>query len=190
MDIDPLDVPLPDDDVLIPLQQPRDVKLPPFWTTRPRAWFIYVEGRFRLRGITDEQARFDHVMTFIPPEMFSQVLDLIEAAPEDNPYTYFKQQLLTTHQLSDYEKFDCLVKMEPMGGRKPSQLFHDMLEVCPLGMELTLPFHYFFMQWLPPSLRNQLGETKPGDPRGLALRADQLWVIHAVSSSIIAAVES
>ena len=82
-----------------------------------------MEGRFRLRGITDEQVRFDHVMTAIPPEMVSQVLDLIEAAPADKPYTYFKQQLLTTQQLSDYEKFDRLVKMEPMGGRKPSQLF-------------------------------------------------------------------
>ena len=132
--------------------------------TRPRAWFIYVEGRFRLRGITDEQTRFDCVMTAIPAEMVCQVLDLIEAAPTDNPYTYFKHQLLNTHQLSDYEKFDRLVKMEPMGGRKPSQLFHDMLEVCPLGMETSLPFHYFFMQQLPPSLRNQLGETKPGDP--------------------------
>ena len=45
MDIDPLDVPLPEDDVPLPLQQPRDVKLPPFWTTRPRGWFIYVEDQ-------------------------------------------------------------------------------------------------------------------------------------------------
>jgi len=187
MEIDPLDVPLPEDDVPLPLQQPRDVKLPPFWTMRPRTWFICVEGRFRICGIIDEQARFDHVMTAIPPEMVSQVLDLIKAAPEDNPYTYFKHQLLTTKQLSNYEKFNHLVKMEPMGSRKPSQLFHDMLEVCPLGMELTLPFHYFFIQQLLPSLRNQLGETKPGDPRSLALCADQLWVIHAASSSTIAA---
>ncbi len=53
--------------------------------------------------------------------------------------------MLNIHQLSDYEKFDSLVKMEPMGGRKHSQLLHAMLEFCPLGMERHLSFHYFFM---------------------------------------------
>ena len=57
------------------------------------------------------------------------------------------------------------VKMEPMGGRKPSQLLHAMLEFCLLGMERHLSFHYFFMQRLPQSLRTQLGEVQPGDPR-------------------------
>jgi hypothetical protein len=55
-----------------------------------------------------------------------------------------------------------LVKMEPMGGRKPSQLLHAMLEFCPLGMERHLSFHYFFMQRLPQALRTQLGEVQPG----------------------------
>jgi hypothetical protein len=36
--------------------------------------------------------------------------------------------LLDIYQLSDYEKFDMLTKMEPMGGRKTSQLLHAMLE--------------------------------------------------------------
>jgi hypothetical protein len=38
-----------------------------------------------------------------------------------------------------FEKFDLLMKMEPMGGRKPSQQLHAML-----GMEaslLPLPLH-------------------------------------------------
>jgi hypothetical protein len=73
-------------------------------------------------------------------------------------YEFFKNELLNIHQLSDYEKFDMLVKMEPMGGRKPSQLLHAMLEFCPLGMERHFSFHYFFMQRLPQALRTQLGE--------------------------------
>lgn len=171
-------VPLPEDNP----PQPRDIRLPPFWTTRPRAWFTFVESRFRLRGIVDEQGKFDHVLSALPAEMVSQVMDIVEALPDNNQYELFKAQLLETHQLSDYEKFDMLVKMEPMGGRKPSQLLHSMLEFCPVGMEKHLSFHYFYMQRLPQALRTQLGEVQPGDPRALAARADLLWSVHAASS--------
>ncbi len=116
-------------------------------------------------------------------------MDLVEAAPEATPYTFLKSRILETHQLSDYEKFDMLVKMEPMGGRKPSELFAAMMEFCPVGMEKTLPFHYYFTQRLPPALRTQLGEVEHGDPRALAARADKLWTMHVPTASTVAAVE-
>lgn len=181
-EVNPEDIPLPEDNP----PQPRDIKLPPFWTTRPRAWFTFVESRFRLRGIVSEQLKFDHVLSALPADMVSQVLDIVEAVPEDTPYTYFKQQLLEDYQLSDYEKFDMLMKMEAMGGRKPSQLLHAMLEFCPLNMEKHLCFHYLFMQRLPVALRTQLGEVQPGDPRALANRADKLWAVHSEGGTVAA----
>jgi hypothetical protein len=105
---------------------------------RPIAWFTYIESRFRLRRITDDQQMFDHMLSALPAEMVSQLTDVMDTLPEEGQYEYFKNQLLSIHQLSDYEKFDMLVKMEPMGGRKPSQLLHAMLELCPLGMERHL----------------------------------------------------
>jgi hypothetical protein len=36
----------------------RAVKLPPFWTANPRAWFTSGEGAFRLCNIADEESRF------------------------------------------------------------------------------------------------------------------------------------
>jgi hypothetical protein len=81
-----------------------------------------------------------------------------------------------------------LTKMEPMKGRKPSQLLHTMLEYCPVGMEKHLSFHYFFMQRLPQALRTKLGEVQPGDLRALAARADKLWSVHStVKGSTVAA---
>jgi hypothetical protein len=81
---------------------------------------------------------FDHVLSALPAEMVSQVIDVVDALPAAGQYEFFKNELLNIHQLSDYEKFDALVKMEPMGGRKPSQLLNAMLECCPLGMERHL----------------------------------------------------
>ncbi len=166
MEVDPTQIPLPEDNPPQPHQ--RDIKLPPFWTTRPRAWFTFVESRFRLRGIEDDQSRFDHVLSALPEE----VIDIVDTMPAAGLYEHFKNQLLEVHQLSDYEKFDVLIKMEPMEGRKPSQLLHAMLEFCPVGMEKHLSFHYLYMQRLPQALQTQLGEVQPVDPRGLAARAD------------------
>ncbi len=42
------------------------------------------------------------------------------------------------------------------------------------------------MQRLPQALRTQLGEVQPGDPCGLAARADHLWSVHAPSGGVAA----
>jgi hypothetical protein len=34
-----------------PQQHGRDVKLPTFWKTRPEAWFVYAESKFRLKHV-------------------------------------------------------------------------------------------------------------------------------------------
>jgi hypothetical protein len=164
MEVDPSTIPLPEDTPTQPQQrdikpQQRDIKLPPFWTTRPRAWFTFVESRFHLRCIKDDQSRFDNVHSALPSEMISQVIDIVTPA---GLYEHFKNQLLEVHQLSDYEKFDVLMKMEPIGGRKPSQLLHAMLEFCPVGIEKHLSFHYLYVQRLPQALRTQLGEGSQG----------------------------
>ena len=79
-EVDPRLVPLPEDQP----PQPRDIKLPPFWTSRPRAWFTYVASRFRLRGINDDQQKFDHVLSALPAEIVSQFVDLMDTLPEVN----------------------------------------------------------------------------------------------------------
>jgi hypothetical protein len=66
--------------------QPRDIKLPPFWITRLRAWFTFAKSRFLLRGIEDDQQRFDHVLSALPAEMVSQVIDLVDTLPAENQY--------------------------------------------------------------------------------------------------------
>jgi hypothetical protein len=113
--------------------------------------------------------------------MVLQVIHLVDILPETNLYEYFKTQLLDIHQLSEYEKFDMLTKMEPIGGSKPSQLLHAMLEFCPAEMEKYLSFHYFFMQRLPhfPGSQNAAGRGAVWQLCALATRADKLWFVHS-----------
>jgi hypothetical protein len=74
--------------------------------------------------------------------MILQKIDIVDTMPAAGLYEHFKNQLLEVHQLSDYEKVNMLIKMEPMGGRKPSLLLHAMLEFCLVGTEKHLFFHY------------------------------------------------
>jgi hypothetical protein len=91
--VDPALVPLMEDGYILP----RDVKLPPFWQTRPVAWFVFVETRFRLRNNVDETAKLDHVLSALPEDMVGQILDIVEAALAATPYTFWRACLLETH---------------------------------------------------------------------------------------------
>ncbi len=66
----------------------RAVKLPPFWTANPRAWFTSAEGAFRLRNIADEESRFFSCLHALPEATVSLIADPVEANPlPANPYT-------------------------------------------------------------------------------------------------------
>ena len=79
--------------------------------------------------------------------------------------------------------------MEPLGGRRPSELLAAMLDLCPRGQESNIFFTHLFLERLPAELRIMLGEDDHQDPRPLAAKADQLWALHGGRFATIAAVE-
>ena len=107
------------------------LRLPAFWVDKPASWFVLAESRFRLHGVNREQSKYDHLVSALTKEAVSLVLDVVEHPPEDRPYSALKQSLLDSHQLTDYQKIAALHKMEPLGGRRPSELLAAMLELCP-----------------------------------------------------------
>lgn len=171
-------------------QQSREVKLPTFWPSRPAAWFRIAESKFRLRNITDETVKFDHLLSALPEDVISSVLDVVEQIGDNQPYTQLKDRLLETHVLSDFEKLEILYKLPALGARKPSQLLLSMLEVCPQNEERTKMFMFMFMQRLPRDLRLMMGDVEAGDPRAVAARADRLWACHAKQHEVVASTVS
>jgi hypothetical protein len=159
-------------------QKERSVILPPFWITRPAAWFVFAESKFREKAIISQRRRFDLLLAALPERVLDQVMDVVDNISEDFPYDILKSRLLETHTLSDHEKLEILYKSEHLGGRKPSQMLANMLSYCPAGMEQTIMFQFMFLQRLPVTLRTLLGEQEPGDIRSLAARADRLWATH------------
>lgn len=166
-----------------------NLKLPSFWPDKPASWFALAESRFRLHAVVREQPRFDLLVSSLTKEVVSLVLDIVEFPPDHMPYTALKQRLLASHQLTDYQRIARLHKMEPMGGRKPSELLSAMLELCPRGQEANMFFTHLFLERLPAELRIMLGEDDHQDPRTLAEKADKLYALHGFRSSSVASVD-
>ena len=165
------------------------LKLSPFWSDTPATWFAMAECQFHLRRITDEQDRFCILVAALSKESIRLVTNIIEDPPE-NPYTTLKAVLLKSHQLTDFQRVEKLHQLEPLGGRKPSELLAIMLEICPRGQDTSLFFQYLFLQRLPRELRIMLAEDDHADLRKTAEKADNLWAIHAKQShDVVAAVE-
>ena len=127
----------------------------------------------------DQQEMFDHVVNALPKESLRTVLDLITDPPEDDPYQQLKDRLCQSHQLTEFQRVEKLHQLDSLGGRKPSELLHEMAELCPTGHEDSPFFLFLFMQRLPKELRFVLGEVDDHeDIRAMAAKADKLWSLH------------
>jgi hypothetical protein len=156
----------------------RAVKLPPFWTANPRAWFASAEGVFQLRNIADERSRFFNCLHALLEATVCLIADLVEADPlPANPYTELRRRLLAAHQLTDIQRVEQLHSLPPLGSQKPSELLAEMLRLCPRGQENNTFFNCLFLNKLPRELRILLSEADMADKQALGARAD-LFAAH------------
>jgi hypothetical protein len=161
-----------------PLAANRAVKLPPFWTANPRAWFTRAEGAFRLRNIADEESRFFNCLHALPERTVSLIANLVEADPlPANPYAELRRRLLAAHQLTDIQRVEQLHNLPPLAAQKPSELLAEMLRLCPRGQENNTFFNCLYLNKLPRELRILLSEADMADKQALGARAD-LFAAH------------
>jgi hypothetical protein len=168
------------------------LRLPEFWPETPASWFIFAESKFRLKNITSEQVKFDLLVSCLQRESIRQVLDVLERPDQTAPYTCLKERLMVSHELTDFQRIEKLFQMDQLGGRKPSELMNQMLEICPRGEEKNKFFLFLFLQRLPRELRVMLAEENISEPRDLAAKADRHWAMlnhqtHGLVAPITAA---
>jgi hypothetical protein len=78
--------------------------------------------------------------------------------------------------MSDYQKIDKLVCMEPLNGRKPSDLLIEMERLKPADPEQYFAYH--FLQRLPREVRVLLSGEPVNNMRALAEKADAYMALH------------
>jgi hypothetical protein len=153
-------------------------RLPEFWTEALANWFAMAEAQFLLRRVTSNIDKFCHVLMALPKASYRMVSHLVTQAPTEDTYEQLKAALMSHHELSEYQRIDMLSRMEPLGGRKPSELLAAMMELCPRDQQNSPFFFYFFLQRLPSEIRVLLSEESPADIRRVAEKADRLMILH------------
>jgi hypothetical protein len=153
-------------------------RLPEFWAEAPANWFAMAEAQFLLRRVTSNIDKFCHVLMALPKASYRMIAHLVTQVPAEDTYEQLKAALMSHHELSDYQRVDMLSCMEPLGGRKPSELLAAMLELCPRDHHTSPFFFYFFLQRLPHEICVLLLEESPAVVRKVAEKADRLMVLH------------
>ncbi len=165
------------------------IKLPEFWIDAPVAWYGAAEAQFLARGVTSELAKFCAVASALTRESAKPVSHLLATPDPVRPYEALKEAMLASHELTPFQKMERLMATPALGGRTPTQLLHDMLELCPtpelMGKEF---FAYFFLQRLPSELRVLLAHEDHSDLRRLAAMADHKLSYSSQQSTVTSVV--
>jgi hypothetical protein len=133
---------------IVPVGGHANLCLSEFWCDAPHAWFRATEAQFRLRNITDDEIKYSLLLTALPRDAFRVMAHLVEDDPPADAYVQLKAAFIASHVLSNYQRVEMLAKMEPLGGRRPSEMLTAMLELCSRGEEGSTFFFFFFLQRL------------------------------------------
>ena len=160
-------------------------RLPEFAQHEPLTWFRRAETRFRLRGIKQATTRADYVLEALPETIFRRIGPWLDQQPDEIPYDDLKKHLLKEFSPTTSERARRLLLMpsQPIGDRKPSQLWD---EICMLSRlpetdedsknkEVDLKKE-IWLQTLPSCVRVLLHNTDEKSMDDLSTLADEIMM--------------
>ena len=150
------------------------LKLPIFWSAGPSAWFAQVESQFALRGVTQDDTKYHHVVASLDNSTAQRALSILASPPATEKYQAIKLFLTSAYELPDYERAAALFNMSGLGDYKPSQLMDNMLALLGEHKPCFL-FKHLFLQQLPDYVRAPLATSTIADYRQLAQEADKIY---------------
>jgi hypothetical protein len=95
------------------------MRLPPIWAKRPAAWFTQVEAKFR------------HIISQLDHRYATEVEDIVNPPPQQDPNTRLRTELLNLLSLSREKRVCQLLTLDAMGDRKLSQFLRDLRSLAP-----------------------------------------------------------
>jgi hypothetical protein len=161
------------------------IKLPLFWPANPANWFRAVEAQFAIRNVTQPIDKYYLVLAALNEQQFELISHVMDDELSDASYNKLKEALLANNTLTPYQLVDRLVNMEPLGGRKASELLVAMQKCRPPKDEHFFAYH--FLQQLPREIRVLLAHEDQSDMRKLAEKADALLALHHPQGHDVAA---
>lgn len=148
------------------------VKLPDFWTKSPEVWFARIESQFNTKGISQDQTKYDYVVSALDSNTAEEVQHILTNPPTNNKYESLKKELNKTFGKSQYEKDSELLHINGLGDRRPSAL---MRRIRALNDDPKSLKRAIFLANLPSEIRSILVAQNIQDADELAEAADRVW---------------
>lgn len=161
------------------------IKLPDFWTKSPTVWFARIESQFNTKGITQDQTKYDYVVSSLDVDTAHEIQHVLIHPPATEKYASLKKVLIKTFDKSQFEKDAELLTMNGLGDRRPTAL---MRKIQALNDDPTSLKRAIFLTNLPSDIRSILLAQNLTDLDQLAEAADRVWesrasVVRELSSS-------
>ena len=141
------------------------VKLPEFWIKSPEVWFARVESQFGTKGITQDQTKYDHVVSALDINTADEVQSILISPPAVNKYNTLKSALIKTFGRSQAQKDAELLNLNGLGDKRPTALLRKInaLNDDPQTLKRAL-----FLSNLPAEIRTILAGHNIDDIEKLA----------------------
>lgn len=154
------------------------VKLPTFWTSSVRFWFIQADAQFSTHGIVTDEMKYSHVITSLPEDVAVRVMDILSNPPLQDKYSTLKKRLIEEYTLSSAEMAAALLDFPGIGDMKPSQLLQKLLSYIPVGEKPGFLVREIFLRQLPSDVRDHIADKSSLSLENLAREADKYFTSY------------
>lgn len=152
------------------------LQLPDFWLHDAPSWFVHMEDRFTLHGISADDTKFHHVVASLDQLSTHRAMTILWDPPAHRKYVALKEPLLRRYTLSDAERAEKLLSLSDLGGGTAHELMENMLSV--LGSEDGgFLFIHLFLRHLPVAVQTGIANSPflaARDYRSLAEEGDRI----------------
>ena len=128
------------------------IKLAPFYASSPGFWFAQVESQFRVKKITDQLTKFDHVVQSLSEEVALRV----SKAVESQQYQTLKDVLMKAFDMTSEQRAAKLLHLPGLGDRLPSKLAAEIIAILPKDVEPCFIVRQIFIEQLPVSVQQNM----------------------------------
>jgi hypothetical protein len=148
------------------------LRLPEFWTDRPKAWFNHLEAECDIRNppITKMATKYHLACTGLPASVRAQVSEIMDDPPAD-AYTLLKQALITLYVKTPLEDGYQFLELAKLGDQLPSAHYRAMWKLW--NKDGLAVFKAAYLTTLPLELLTMLTDDE-SPTKKLAERADKI----------------
>ena len=129
-----------------------EAKMPKFLPDQPAIFFVMAEAQFTLRNVTSDEAKYAHVVSALPPEVVSRIVDLVTTPPATDKYDAIKRRLTKSFAKTPAERATKLLEISDLGGRSPLALLDEMRNLS-RGEDIDFLLRAIFLRALPEEVR-------------------------------------